>query len=443
MSDETNTDFPSSADRAVDSLHRIDEKVNRLREDRLNDPDSLGDKLIKSGSPSAGRLGCRQSIPDDMGQGHEQTQSAQGTGGRRAARSGNESGIRRRFGRTRRSGFAAVGSGLQGVRRPPPSQVQPLIPRLDDGFCWLTDGSSLDFRQGTISQSTGTISPAQFRHTISAFHCEVIHRGVRRLPCDNKTMVTNATIEALLGRRSIRKFKDEAIDDDTRATLETVAQHAASSQFLNDWSAIRIIDPAIKAKLAEFGHQPYIATAPVAVRVRYRRAPQRAHRRTQGHRSRFRRIPSEVQLSLHPSSERRSAGPARHGDRRLFAGTGLRDSRLSAQQHPRPYRRAESAGIHVSGAGSGHRQARSEPDRQAAHAAHDAVLREHLPGADADGVLDQLPAFDEEVHRYYDLRQADRPVDAFSDQVATISRQDVSHQTLLDKAAAQGFRLDQ
>ena len=46
---------------------------------------------------------------------------------------------------------------------------------------------------------------------------------------------------------------------------------------------------------------------------------------------------------------------------------------------PRPYRRAESAGIHVSGAGSGHRQARSEPDRQAAHAAHDAVLREHLP----------------------------------------------------------------
>lgn len=76
-------------------------------------------------------------------------------------------------------------------------------------------------------------------------------------------MVTNATIEALLGRRSIRKFKGEAIDDDIRATLETVAQHTASSQFLNDWSAIRITDPAIKAKLAEFGHQPYIATAPL------------------------------------------------------------------------------------------------------------------------------------------------------------------------------------
>ena len=46
MSDETNTDFPSSADRAVD----------RLREDRLNDPDSLGDKLIKSAVPALAGL---------------------------------------------------------------------------------------------------------------------------------------------------------------------------------------------------------------------------------------------------------------------------------------------------------------------------------------------------------------------------------------------------
>lgn len=96
-------------------------------------------------------------------------------------------------------------------------------------------------------------------------------------------MATNATIETLLNRRSIRKFKDEPIDDDATATLETVAQHAASSQFLNDWSAIRVSDPAIKARLAEIGNQPYIATAPTAVRVRHRRASQRAYRPTQGH----------------------------------------------------------------------------------------------------------------------------------------------------------------
>lgn len=58
--------------------------------------------------------------------------------------------------------------------------------------------------------------------------------GIGVISCDNGRMVTNSTIETLLNRRSIRKFADEPIDDDTIATLETVAQHAASSQYLND-----------------------------------------------------------------------------------------------------------------------------------------------------------------------------------------------------------------
>ena len=212
-------------------------------------------------------------------------------------------------------------------------------------------------------------------------------------------MVTNATIEALLGRRSIRKFKDEAIDDDTRATLETVAQHAASSQFLNDWSAIRITDPATKAKLAEFGHQPYIATAPllyVFVIDEHRNA----------------RI-----------AERKGIDPASHEFHLKYS-----------------YRFTQAQNDAVLGLAIG------KPDQNPTvkpRMPRTMQFFENTYPADADGVLDQLPAFDEEVHRYYDLRQADRPVDAFSDQVATISRQDVSHQTLLDKAAAQGFRLDQ
>ena len=73
----------------------------------------------------------------------------------------------------------------------------------------------------------------------------------------------NATVDTLLERRSIRKFKPKPLSDDIVETLETVAQHAASSQFLNDWSAIRITDPAAKKRLAKIGGQPYIATAPL------------------------------------------------------------------------------------------------------------------------------------------------------------------------------------
>lgn len=139
-------------------------------------------------------------------------------------------------------------------------------------------------------------------------------------------MATNATIETLLNRRSIRKFKDEPIDDDATATLETVAQHAASSQFLNDWSAIRVSDPAIKARLAEIGNQPYIATAPllyVFVIDEHRNA-RIAQRKGID--------PTSDEFHLnHSGPERRRAGSARHGDRGLLAGSRRRDSRLAAQ----------------------------------------------------------------------------------------------------------------
>ena len=92
--------------------------------------------------------------------------------------------------------------------------------------------------------------------------------------CDNDSMVTNSTIETLLNRRSIRKFVAEPFDDDTVATLETVAQHAASSQYLNDWSAVRVKDPALKKRMSEIGKQPYIAEAP---QCDYRRVEGRAH----------------------------------------------------------------------------------------------------------------------------------------------------------------------
>ena len=59
-------------------------------------------------------------------------------------------------------------------------------------------------------------------------------------------LIHNTTIDTLLERRSICKFSNEALSSEVIATLETVAQHAPSSQFLNDWSAIRVTDPDIK-----------------------------------------------------------------------------------------------------------------------------------------------------------------------------------------------------
>lgn len=52
MSDETYTASDSTADRAVETLHRIDSKVATLRKQRLEDPDSATDKLAKAIIPT-------------------------------------------------------------------------------------------------------------------------------------------------------------------------------------------------------------------------------------------------------------------------------------------------------------------------------------------------------------------------------------------------------
>lgn len=254
-------------------------------------------------------------------------------------------------------------------------------------------------------------------------------------------MATNATIETLLNRRSIRKFKDEPIDDDATATLETVAQHAASSQFLNDWSAIRVGDPAIKARPAEIGNQPYIATAPllyVFVIDEHRNA-RIAQRKGIDPTSdefhlkysyRFTQAQNDAVLALH-AMETAAYSLGLGG---VILGSLLNDIPALIDLLNLPEYTYPVLGL-----------ALGKPDQEP-------TLKNCMPRsmqffdntypADDDGMLEQLPDFDNKVHQYYDLRQADRPVDAFSDQIVSVSRQGVSGKTLLDNAAAQGFQLD-
>ena len=188
----------------------------------------------------------------------------------------------------------------------------------------------------------------------------------------------NATVDTLLERRSIRKFKPKPLPDDVVETLETVAQHAASSQFLNDWSAIRVTEPAAKKRLAEIGGQPYIATAPllyVFVLDEHRNAAIAARKGvevasdafTLNGSYRFTQAQNDAVLALHAMETAAYS-----------LGLGCVILGLAAQRCSRADRPAESARIHVPGAGHCNRQARSGAGHQAAYAAFHAVLRERV-----------------------------------------------------------------
>lgn len=71
-------------------------------------------------------------------------------------------------------------------------------------------------------------------------------------------MIPNETIRHQLHHRSIRQFKPEHLSQQTIRTLLDVAQHTASSMYLQLFSVIHILDPQIRAKIAEISTQAYL-----------------------------------------------------------------------------------------------------------------------------------------------------------------------------------------
>lgn len=61
-----------------------------------------------------------------------------------------------------------------------------------------------------------------------------------------------------LNHRSVRHFKAQPIPETTLSELIQVAQHTATSHFLQSFSVISIQDPAIRKQVAEISGQPYV-----------------------------------------------------------------------------------------------------------------------------------------------------------------------------------------
>lgn len=68
----------------------------------------------------------------------------------------------------------------------------------------------------------------------------------------------NDIIQLLQNHRSIRKFKEEALSQETIETLVLAAQSASTSSYVQAYSIIGVTDPTIKQQLREISGQPYV-----------------------------------------------------------------------------------------------------------------------------------------------------------------------------------------
>ena len=248
---------------------------------------------------------------------------------------------------------------------------------------------------------------------------------------------------ALLARRSNRKFTAEPVAPEIVDILEQAAQRAPSSQYLNDWSAIRVEDSDLKHRVAEIGRQHYIAEAPLlyVFVIDERRNAMIARRRGIGIEDgsftlttsyRFTQAQNDATLALHAMDTAANA----FGLGTVVLGSILNDvaGLIEALRLPRYT-------YPVLGLAIGHADQRPALKPRLPREAQ--FFTDHYPQDDEtllDGYIDD---FDDAVHHYYDLRNADRPVDAFSQQIATAAvSTDVLGKGVSQPAKDQGFSLD-
>ncbi|MFT8359146.1 nitroreductase family protein [Bifidobacterium aquikefiri] len=262
-------------------------------------------------------------------------------------------------------------------------------------------------------------SSSEETQTLSSSRSEVSDPLQREAPEHNShTVGDNDTIATLLNRRSIRRFEPRPIPKETSDLLERVAQRAASSNFLNAWSALRITDPAIKLELSDIGNQSYIAEAPllyVFILDQRRNATIAAKQgiditsedlalKTS---YRFIQAQNDAVLALHAmetAAESLGLGC-------VILGSILNDlDRLITILHL-PQFTFPVLGLAI---GEPAQKPALKPRMQQSMQFFE---NQYPTDFDDDKFAQSLKNFDNIVHQYYDLRHADRPVEAFSAQI--------------------------
>ena len=237
-------------------------------------------------------------------------------------------------------------------------------------------------------------------------------------------IIHNDTVDVLLERVSIRAFKDEAIGLDVLNTIEQAAQNTASSQYLNDWSAIRIKDPAVKTEIARICNQDYIAIAQsegVAVD---------SDEFTLKNSYRFSQAQNDAVLALHAmetAAESFELGTVILGS--ILGNIPELVKLLALPKYTYP----------VLGLALGKPDQHPDPKPRLPR---DIQFFDDSYNAEPNRILDGIREYDREVQAYYDTRGKDLSERAYSDMTTKKATSTAALEMGFEHARAQGFDLE-
>ncbi len=246
----------------------------------------------------------------------------------------------------------------------------------------------------------------------------------------------NSTIETLLNHRSIREMKPEALDEKVVNVLFNTAMRTATSNGMQRYSIIRITDVDLKADIAELCHQDYINRVPlllIFVADCYRNArvavEQGIEIAMHEHIDKF--IEGFTDSNLAAQSMVVAAESLGLGT--FYIGSVLNDARKIIQLLNLPKLTMPVLGLAIG-------QPNQDPNLKPRMNQKFRVFDNQYTVF--DDYLSLLKDYDEEMQTYYDLRNANQRLDAFSKQVITkYHAQNPVRQDYLNVLQEQGFDL--
>ncbi|MFM1539029.1 NADPH-dependent oxidoreductase [Helcococcus bovis] len=249
-------------------------------------------------------------------------------------------------------------------------------------------------------------------------------------------MKTNKTIETILNHRSIRKWKDEKLSDDVLETLYNVANRTSTSIGMQTASIIRVVDKEKRAQIAEISTQKYVNEAPefwiyVADNYRNHRILQEADAPEDHTNDVDRLFSSFTDAAIMAQNVANAAESLGLGI--VYFGSILNDARkiveiLDLPEHTFP----------VVGMGIGYPD--QDPQLKPRMNYENRIFTDSYQKY--ENYHEVFKEYDEEMVKYYDLRNANSPVDKFTEQaIAKYTKQQVKRQELLQVAKEQGFDL--
>lgn len=243
-------------------------------------------------------------------------------------------------------------------------------------------------------------------------------------------------IKTQLNHRTIREFKDMAVSDEIYKTLMDVAQRTPTSNGMQQSSIIRVTDDQLKKAIAEVCNQEYVARAPILLIFlvdNYRNhqiaVEQDLDSENSGDMDRFFQGFTDGVLmaqNIVNAAESMDLGAVYFGS--ILNNAGKICELLDLPEYTFP----------VVGLGIGHPN--QEPQLKPRMDMKMRLFENKYEKK--DNYLAEIKEYDQEMQTYYDLRQANKPMDKFSLQVVDKLKNPIpTRQEIINHVLKQGFNL--